>query len=152
VVPDPATTKPNLAAFDNVYMIKLFFDLEEKYITRTILCFPLGLREYVFGDVFQTENTSNFICGVLGGPCADFGEDFDKGSCEADLEALPAFEVDGYMTSFPVDVAHCTRPLPPHLRDTVPVSPSTPRTRTRMETSSAAFRKTIFSRRRTTMT
>lgn len=96
-VPDPATTNPEFGSFDGFSMAKLYYDLEQGYISRINLYFPIGFITHTFVDLLDSNNTRQYMCDLLAGPCSDIILDHDNAACTADLAALPVFTDGGYV-------------------------------------------------------
>lgn len=73
--------------FNEIHMVKLFFNIRERYIPTINVFYPEDYLNLLFGTFFDSTNTRDFICGVMEGPCATYIT--APADCSAVLEALP---------------------------------------------------------------
>lgn len=93
--PNPRNTA-GVAAFDGLSMAKLFYDLDEGYITRINLYFPEGLVRYVFEVLLNSDNTWSYLCNdVLATACSGIVP--LEANCEVNMANLPVVGPGAYV-------------------------------------------------------
>jgi len=97
--PNPETTNNEIVEFDAAYMGKIYFDLEENYVSRVHLHFPAGLLRFTFGELLNSDGTRQYVCDNLAGLCAPFltEDTSDVESCKTRMAALPVATGDLYV-------------------------------------------------------
>ena len=90
---------PDLTTGDTIKVpvsLKLFFDINERYIPRINAMYNTGFLHYFFGEALDTDAVRATICSSLNN-CAEEGiGDGAALDCPAQLAALPNIDVDGY--------------------------------------------------------
>ena len=90
VLLDPTNTN-YLPEFHGIVMVKVYFDLKERYFTRMSAYYPEDFLRVFFGVALNSENTRRHVCSeVIEGSCSDIVSATDD--CEASLQALPFAE------------------------------------------------------------
>ena len=93
-----ATSAQDSAPFDAFYFVKIHYDLASGYVTRFYPFFTIPAVKHVAEGVLNSENTIQYVCGVLANQCATYVPDHDPNACKDNFAALPATNgVDGYM-------------------------------------------------------
>ena len=93
--PVPNTTAPSSMPFQYVGGTKLYFDFQERYITRTNLIFTDDLLRLANDAILNSANTRQYVCGVMNGVCAntlDITANESNLTCEEQLATLPTAE------------------------------------------------------------
>jgi hypothetical protein len=91
---DPATTA-YAAKYNHTIMNRLFYDLEEDYTKRVTVYTPEGYLKFLFGILLNSENTRNFICSIMSGPCSNPVEQCAEKIAQLDIADGPNLHIDG---------------------------------------------------------
>ena len=91
---NPDTTAEIPAKYQVVVGVKLYFDLEARYIKRINVYYTDDLLRVAFDVLLNSPNTREFVCSVMNGPCANVLN--VTSNCTEQLLTLPSAEGEQY--------------------------------------------------------
>jgi len=93
-VVEPSSGKA--ATFSTAAAAKFYLDFRERYVSRGDIFFNDPFFNMYFGDLLNTPQTREYVCGVMSNECSDILAT-DTASCLENMAALPALTDGGYI-------------------------------------------------------
>ena len=92
---DPAATR-YATEFSNTIMFKIFFDIQNVYVTRVNVFYPTGFLSLFFDVLLNSDKTRDFVCSTMSDPCNL--PPSTKRRCMENLKSLPT-TINSYVDS-----------------------------------------------------
>eukprot|EP00549_Striatella_unipunctata_P004866 CAMPEP_0118683802 /NCGR_PEP_ID=MMETSP0800-20121206/6260_1 /TAXON_ID=210618 ORGANISM="Striatella unipunctata, Strain CCMP2910" /NCGR_SAMPLE_ID=MMETSP0800 /ASSEMBLY_ACC=CAM_ASM_000638 /LENGTH=274 /DNA_ID=CAMNT_0006580377 /DNA_START=135 /DNA_END=956 /DNA_ORIENTATION=+ len=87
-VTEPSTSRPT--RFRSVAMVKVYYDVKNKYFPQANLYYTKRTLNHFFGEVLESTETRRYVCSVMKDVC---GYQYDnQESCEEKLNRLPVLQ------------------------------------------------------------